>query len=490
MAWIRSLYDAAIPKEIVDIMSHLSPGSLPNHYNVVFTPSFGSYSHKFDFSRSLHPALLILSHNAFFDNDRAPVHERKLHAQPILIVDSTTYHFGNYIAKFFNTGTPPQWKSFSTYLNAAFCNLTTPYTVKFHTRRSLFSSVPYTPPNLTTSPRTLNPYDILLLLDEQNLFQTERWISSLNDFICENIPDFVIVKECLSTSTDGIFHHTIFPPSIPTSSTLSLTGLADCTTDTPHVPISSAFADLSFGTPFSYGKSAVIPALTDENSVTRALYLVNTEKSPGNITATPTLIQSTYTYHDILLYSPTPDSTSSHHRTLTTGITIENDNLDSIGLYLENPDLHLQSMKSKIIQFAVPYSKIRSLCSDPRFLHPRVQSPPSPGTTLFALYDSTKNILPKYRSPFRGTPALGKFYIQPGSNGSAPLCNVECYSTDATPLKDDDIKFISIWSSYRLARTNKTPYDEDHFMIPSLSHLFGVSSELKKSPQLHLLLHL
>jgi hypothetical protein len=489
--FVRNLMNLSIPSAIAEVFENICPAALSGPFKVLFVPSLAGFMHTADFRTFIYPPAFLAMHNQIGYGALTKRSEIDLFKQVLYTVAGTnalTIRVGNFFSKYVHTGNDPNagWYRNPHWLSTAIDGLTVPFTNRYNVRRPQFATIPIGTP--VWNGQTSNPYTFLLTLSDDEIHTTFTWLSELNLYVAENFSDSVYIEDTLTTDHNGIYHHYLSGALLPGSSLATL-GLDATPTAEPTIAEDLDFSryreQIHFGSAFNHGTGNHTTLDPAANVATLNLYY-----GSGSTTA-PSLEHREFDYfkdylQPIRLFSPTADTVLAHHRTLISGIMIENGNVDGVSIPLVNPLEHLMSWKSRLMNVALRADKILSSFTTNRPLFDRPIDTDIIASSMTIILNQKENRLAKTGSAYVGThPHDGYFAIKENWNGTTPPVNV--ITRDSTTNTAGKIK-PDFWSSYRWIVPGQRGVTNT-YMIPTLHHIFGLAAETSETEQLFKLLH-
>lgn len=477
--FVLQLQDLVIPQDLADIFENISPASLAEPLKVRFVPSLAGFSHNQDFSKFIHPAAFLKMHNGIATGGITKTEELNLLRTKLYTAGARTIRLGNFFSKFFlKDGT---WFESLHWLSQRISGLTVPYTSRYNLRRPQFATISVAVPQWDR--HTSNPYIFLLSLTEPELTTTHGWVSQLNEYVGTELGDTIYVAQTMDDSHNGILHHYISPALLPGSTITSL-GFTDtpitATTTEVDANFSRYVQEINFGVPFTHGPGQNAVLNPSATQATLNLYYGSGSTTEPKTQSREFRYDDDYN-GDVMCFSPSMDTVLSHHRTLLSGIMIENGNIDGISLPLPNHLEHLMNWNTRLLNVMIRADRVTHSPTQGRTLFDRPVDTYLVGSSSILLFDQKKNRIVKTNSTYTGQhPHQSYFTIEDSWNGSTPPITV--LSSVAQTHTTDLVK-ADLWSSYRYVLPGKKGA-EHVYMIPSLYAFFGLAAVTVKMEQL------
>jgi hypothetical protein len=525
-----------VPDFLGDYLKYFMPANDPRRPDIMYIPTYASFSWYHDFGRFIPASFMLSAHNIFASvrqNQPAPNIFHHWTKVPLIIsTDDGTPYFRNSNIIGCNYTAPanqqqPDWTRhfYDNWFFNQIHALINPIIVRTLSQRYVFDEValhPFDINNVTdlipepsgieSDPNEilhLNPYIYGTMSNLDTLGTTQRFIQSMSQHF-ENVYAGLssLGKILQFDSGDSILKHGYHGPALPTwSSRLDNTAF-DFFSETNNALIRITARQLANGIYFLSDRqfeagtqplNTVIPMNDDNTNTAKGFlawnYLLFSTKMSDKKTDPTKYVHFDSSIHvtpEIRILCPFDANPSEGHEPQITGRLIECAEIDGFSIPYPDTRITLSAENSITLSSAVSLRFIQRANHTPTTVHHRVLRTPSTTGITINLYDMGQNRLgqiaydaqldpnyPPNGNPF-GFNLTGPLrWFDLITNKISYVIGLNGQGTTRPPIKDE---YIYAWSPYRY-RYDVLPSHESEgiYMILDLRTLFGTACPLMSS---------
>jgi hypothetical protein len=474
-----------IPAFMTDFIIALSPTADPRRPGFEFINTLGAVNMKHDLFRLPTPSMFLKAHDllASTRSNADPHNILNTWYNTIFLNITSTPPVSFKLANFFGTNydvsntshTHPNW------LNEAVETLFNPVVSRSLSARPTYRKTPISFPNQTSW--DFNPYSYLLATDNDNIFNSIRFIDEVSSFLSSSkIPTFQLGQVFSRTTGISILTHYVTEPALPTWHSLTVNSTGD---SVPNIDTDSTFSQrIGFLATPGYAPKSDLKYPSDDSVIEKFLYLVRKGKHESAddpetwIDFDPLL----HTHPIVRFFDPYDYSPSKLGYSVISGLTIESFEIDGFTIPNVNLRSSLNDENDQFLQSAVLAKNFRYPTDSTHVIVARRSVTRAHNQKVsLSLYNFVKTRLPYFDEDvldstlptdlpgFTPTP-----HVRSLSRGSSKF-GYRSHENAATP------KILYGWSSYRYVRKQSPNVSNDILFLMSFRPTYGTNVTLSES---------